>query len=231
MAGALPQPPVDELRRVDLDVAFARQPAAHVVLDPEIERPAARVPEDRARRLLLQVEQAHLAAQAAMVALFRLLQHGEMGVELGLRRPGGAVDALQPGVAGIAAPVGARHLHQLERLAEVLRRRQVRAAAEVEPVALPVDADRLAGGDVGDDLGLVVLADRLEVADGVVAVPDLAADRLVAIDDLAHPRLDLRQLVRGERLHRGRSRNRSRSRSPARSSPACRDKALGPLPP
>ncbi len=36
--------------------------------------------------------------------------------------------------------------------------------------------------------------------DRVGAVPDLAPDRLVAIDDLAHARLDLREVVRRERL-------------------------------
>ena len=59
----------------------------------------------------------------------------------------------------------------------------MRPQAEVLPGPLAVDADLLAQGQVGDDLGLVGLADGLEVGDGVVAVPDLPADRLVAFDD------------------------------------------------
>jgi hypothetical protein len=50
-----------------------------------------------------------------------------------------------------------------------------------------------------NDLGLVGLADRLEVFDRLVPVPDLADDLLVAIDDLAHPLLDRGQVVQAER--------------------------------
>ncbi len=79
----------------------------------------------------------------------------------------------------------------------------MRAAAEVQPVALAIDADRLACGDLGDDLGLVVLADAFEVGNRRVALPDLADDGLVALDDLAHPRLDPLQVLRREGLGPG----------------------------
>ena len=102
----------------------------------------------------------------------------------------------------IAAPVGAGQLHQLERLRQLARRRQVRPAAEVAPlVAVRIERDRLARrDDVVDDLRLVVLADRLEVRDRVVLRPDLAIDRQIAVDDLLHLRFDLREVVRRERL-------------------------------
>ena len=91
-------------------------------------------------RLLLQMEQVHLPADAAMVALLRLLELGEIGVELLLVGPGGAVDALQlRRCLRIAAPIGAGDLRQLEGLAELARRRQMRAAAQVEPAALAID--------------------------------------------------------------------------------------------
>src|SRR3546814_16377145 len=65
-------------------------------------------------------------------------------------------------------------------------RRQVRADAEVEPVALAVDRDLLAFRQRLDMLGFVLLPDRGEVADRLFAVPHLPADRLVAVDDLVH---------------------------------------------
>src|SRR3546814_5919107 len=140
------------------------------------------------------MEEVHLAAEAPVVALFSLLQHGEVGLELLLVLPAGAVDALELRVARVAAPVGAGDLHQLERMPELAGRRQVRADAEVEPVALAVDRDLLALRQRLDMLGLVLLPDRGEVADRLFAVPHLAADRLVAVDDLVHALLDGRKV-------------------------------------
>jgi hypothetical protein len=57
--------------------------------------------------------------------------------------------------------------------------------------------------DALDDLGLVGLADGLEVGDGLVAFPDLARDRLVPVDDLLHPGFDGGQIVEAERLSAG----------------------------
>jgi hypothetical protein len=70
----------------------------------------------------------------------------QIGGEVLLVGPGRAVDALQLGVVLIAAPVGAGQLRQLEGLADMLRRRQVRPAAEVAPLALAIERDRLVGG-------------------------------------------------------------------------------------
>ena len=63
----------------------------------------------------------------------------EIGVELLLRGEGGRIDALKHRPVGIAAPIGARDLHQLEGVADLAGRRHMRAAAEIEPVALLVD--------------------------------------------------------------------------------------------
>src|SRR3546814_9715097 len=70
---------------------------------------AVRVPEDAAVRLLLKVEQVHLGAQLAMVALAGLLHPVEVRVELLPVEPAGAVDAAQHRVLLVAAPIGARH--------------------------------------------------------------------------------------------------------------------------
>ena len=53
------------------------------------------------------MEEVHLAAELAVVALLGFLELMQVGVELVLGRPGGAVDALQLRLVGIAAPVGA----------------------------------------------------------------------------------------------------------------------------
>ena len=79
-------------------------------------------------------------------------------------------------------------------------RGQVRAQAQVLPGPLPVDADLFGLGQVLDDLGLVGLANAPEVLDGLVAVPDIPADRLVAFDDLAHLGFDLFEVVEAEGL-------------------------------
>ena len=90
---------VHELRRVHLDIAGGVLAAADVVLERLEQGPALGVPEHRARRLLLEMEQVHLAPEPAMVALFRFLDLLEIGVELLLLGEGGAVDAGQHRVA------------------------------------------------------------------------------------------------------------------------------------
>jgi hypothetical protein len=69
------------------------------------------------------------------------------------------------------------------------------SAAEIDEVAFTVQPDRLAVGDRRDDLGLVLLADRLEEADCRLAVPLLARDLLIQPGELPHPPLDGGQVV------------------------------------
>src|SRR3546814_12890677 len=88
-----------------------------------------------ALRLLLDMEQVHLAAEPPMVALLGLLETVEIGLQLLLVAPAGAVDALELRVPRIAAPIGAGQLHQLEGLAEPAGRGPVRSGAEGEPFA------------------------------------------------------------------------------------------------
>src|ERR1700674_5254104 len=104
------------------------------------------------------MEEIELAPETAVIALLRFLQSMEILVELRPLRPRGAVDARQHGIAVIAAPVGARHLHQLEGAADLARRRHVRPAAEIEPIALLVDLDRLLARNGVDELDLEHLA-------------------------------------------------------------------------
>ena len=53
------------------------------------------------------MEQAHLAAKPAMVALFGLLEAMQVGLQVLVGEEDRAVDALKLRVLGIAAPIGA----------------------------------------------------------------------------------------------------------------------------
>ncbi len=133
-----------------------------------------------------------------MVALLRLFESEQVILQLFFVRPGRAVDALEHRVPRIAAPISAGDLRQLEG-AQLARRRHMRAAAQVFPLALAVQRDLFACGNRRDDLGLVVLADRLEVRDGCVARQHATVHRLVGLDELAHLRLELLEVFRRER--------------------------------
>ncbi len=181
VAGGDPELRVVDQRRLHLDVAAARVLPAAEILERVPDHHALRVPERRARRVLVEVDEVELDAEAAMVAPLRLLERGEVGVEVGLVVEGGAVDPRQLRVVRVAAPVRAGEageLHGLDRL----RVLQVRAAAEVGEVALRVEGDRPVGGV--DELDLVRLALGLE-----------PGARLVGRYLLARPRAALGELA------------------------------------
>ena len=98
---------VEHLRRVDLLIVVGEAPA-HVGDERLEQGPALRVPEDRAGRFLLHVEEVHLARELAMVAPLGFLDLLEIRVERLLAGEGGPVDARQHRLGGIAAPIGAR---------------------------------------------------------------------------------------------------------------------------
>ena len=199
VARRFPQPLVEDLRRVDL-VIVAGQAAAHIGDQSLEDGPALRVPEHHARTFLLEVEQVEFAAEPAVVALLRFLDLLEIEVEVVLLGEGGAIDARQHLVVAVAAPIGAGHLHQLEGVADLAGRCHVRAAAQVEPVALLVDADGLVFRDCIDQLDLEALALVREHALGLVAGPDFLGEGFVARDDLAHLLLDRREVLGRERF-------------------------------
>ena len=200
VAGSDPQRGVDELRRVDFDIAGVGLPAADVILQRLEQRPTLRVPEHRAGRLLLEVKQIHFAAKLSMVALFRLLDLLQVGVELVLFGKCGAVDARQHLAARIAAPIGTGDLHQLEGVADPAGRGHVRPAAQIEPVALFVDFDLLILRDGVDQLDLEQLALVAKHLLRLVARPHLLGEGFVTRDDLAHFLFDRGEVFRRERL-------------------------------
>src|SRR4029079_13195945 len=114
--------------------------------------------------------------------------------------PRRAVDPLEQRRVGIAPPIGAGDLQELEALADLADRSHVRSAAKIKPIALGVELDLLACGNGIDQLELDLLALLLEERLGVVAIDDLAREWFIARNDLVHLRLDPRQIVRRERL-------------------------------
>ena len=145
-------------------------------------------------------------AQPAMVALLGLLAAPQVGVEVLLGRPGRAVDALEHRALLVAAPVRAGRAEQLER-ADLARARHVRAPAQVDERTVPVERRRghrravaLGGGlEVVDDLDLERLVALDEDRPGGLGRLFAELERVVGRDRFAHPRLDGRQVVRGQR--------------------------------
>ena len=197
VAGDLPQAAVHHVRGVHFHVAGILLAAAHVGDQFLEHRPAARMPEHRAGRVLLEVEQVQLAPQPAVVALLGFLDALQIGIQVLLVGPGGAVDALQLFVARIAAPVGAREPGQFEVLQEA-RVGHVRAAAHVHVLLVEVQAQALLVRHVLDQVQLVVLAALLEDSDDLIARGDLLDDVVVPGDQLAHALLDGGQILGGE---------------------------------
>src|SRR5947209_14888131 len=116
------------------------------------------MPEHRARCLLLKMKEVHLPPELAMVALLGFSELLQIPIELILLGKGCAVDAAEHLAIGIAAPIGACHLHQLEGRAHLPGRGHMRTATEVEPVALLVDTDVLPFRDSVHELDLEELA-------------------------------------------------------------------------
>ncbi len=119
-------------------VAVFPQTVTDVLFHLLIDGPAMVVPEHHARGFLLAVEQVELPTQATMVPLFGLFQTMQIGFQGLLVRPGGAVDALQHFIAGVAPPVGPGHFHELERL-ELAGGWHVRPATQVNEITLLIE--------------------------------------------------------------------------------------------
>src|SRR5690242_16545406 len=91
-------------------------PAIFVSLNPSSDHHAVGHPQRQAGADIgREGEELEFAADFAMVTLLRFGQTFEISVQFLLVAPGGAVDALQLRVVGIAAPVRAGNLRQLER--------------------------------------------------------------------------------------------------------------------
>src|SRR5882724_11562923 len=196
--GLFPEPLVDEDRRGDLLVASRVENLADESLELAHQGPAVRKPEGRAGRDVVEGVEVELAPELSMVALLRLLEPPQMLVELLLREPRGAVDALEHRVALVAPPVGAGGREELEVL-HVRGRGRVGPAAEVDEVPLPVERDARSLEPL-EDLDLERLVALAEEADRLLARHLLPLERIRALHDLPHDLFDLREVFGRERL-------------------------------
>src|SRR5271156_237824 len=88
-----------------------------------------------------------------MVAALGLFEHREIRVHLGLVLERRAVDALELRVALVALVIRAGHMRELER-ADVAGAHDVRPGAEIEKIAVLEIRNRLAFGNVLNDVQL-----------------------------------------------------------------------------
>ena len=89
------------------------------------------MPEHHTRRLFLHMIQIELLTDFTVIALSGFFQTLQIGIKRFFICPGGTVDALQHFIVAIAAPVGARGLHQFEVMAET-HIRHMRPTAHVD---------------------------------------------------------------------------------------------------
>ena len=86
---------MDDVRRYDGLISAFAQPVAYKILDQAADDRALRMPEDEAAAgVLFNAEQVQLDSELAMIALGGFFEKRDIGVELGLRRESGAVNAL-----------------------------------------------------------------------------------------------------------------------------------------
>ena len=112
-------------------------------------------------------------------------------------RPGGAIDTLQHLVLVVATPIGTSNLHQLEML-ELASAGHVGATAQVFKLAFAVQGHVLVRRDAFDNLGLVVLAQTLEISHRLVARQYAARDGLIQCSQSCHLLLNSNQVFWGE---------------------------------
>ena len=189
----LPHVGVVDVRGDDLLVAALVQVAAQPLLQgADDARALGKVERQAHAGHGLHHVDAQLAPELAVVALLGLGQVVQVLLQVLLVEEGGAVDAGEHLVVGVALPVGAGGLHELEG-ADLAGRGHVRAAAQVHEVAVTANDDLLVGGQVVDMLGLQALVG--EDGLGPVAADHLAHEGLVALHDLGHLLLDGGEVV------------------------------------
>ena len=169
--------------------------------------------------LLREGEQVQLGAQPTVVAALRLGDALEVGAQLVLGGPRGAVDTLQLRVLLAAPPVGGGRARQLEAVAQHPGAGDVRSAAEVlpddllalatgathvlvdaQPAQADLDRRALGRGRVAlepDELELVRLL--AHGGAGLVLAHVPAPEGLALLDDPPHDLLDRLEVLRGER--------------------------------
>ncbi|SCJ66831.1 Uncharacterised protein [Anaerotruncus sp. 2789STDY5834896] len=198
VTAALPQRTAEDHRRADLYIAGLFVDLAPVVDQGIFQFHAFGQEKWEARSLLHQGKQFQLFSQLAVVALFGLLEHGQMGLQLAGFGESGAVYPAEHGFIRIAAPVGAGRRGQLDSL-YFRGVHQVGAGAQVAEVALFKEGDLLPlTGVLGDELQLVGLV--FHQLSGLIRRQLKSLQRQRRLYDLFHLGLDLFQVLGGKGL-------------------------------
>ena len=212
VSGLLEQRALRDVGAVDELVAAGLVRLARVVLHHPADDAALRVEDGKpGSDLLGEGEQVQLGAELAVIALLRLLQERQVRAQRVLRRPCGAVDALQLLVLLVAQPVGGGRSHELDRVrGDVARVGDVRAATEVAPAALPrLRIEVVVDGQLGaadlHDVSPALAADQAqleglvrELVDGIALGHHTSGEPLPGLQDHDHALLEVGEIVRGE---------------------------------
>src|SRR5687767_774782 len=197
MARYLPQSLVVQQRRLHDFVIVAHQCRAHPFTQFMKHLLATVCVVRCAWRERMEHEQVQLAANFAMIAALRLLDAMEILLEIFLREPRGAVDALEHLPLLITAPIRTRNGHELEVL-DAARRRYVRTTAKIEERAIAVDADDLVLAELFEALELQGII-REQLARFFLRHP-APLERLILLRNLLHFGFDLLDIFRREWL-------------------------------
>ena len=199
MPRGLPELTAEDHRRADLLIAVAAMYLAPIVEQCVAQCHSVRMEEREARPLLVQAEEIQFSAEFSVVALCRLLQHVQVGIEFFLLLKRRAIDALQHLILLTAAPVCTCDTLQLKCL-DLAGRDDMGACAEVGELALRIKGDHLVLWQILNQLHLIILTLLTEECNRL-CTGNLAADkRQILLDDLLHflfdiTKIGIRQLV------------------------------------
>ena len=191
VAGALPQRAVEDHRRGDLHIAVALVHLTPVVNERVAQHHALRQEEREAGAFVHEREEAELLAELAVVALLGFLDAGEVLVEHVLAREAHGIEALEHFALGIAAPVGARDVRDLDAVAlDTAGGIKMRTGAQVGELALAVEGNEGVLRQIVDQLDLVRLLGLFHKRNGLGAGQLKALELQLFLADLAHFLLD-----------------------------------------
>src|SRR5882724_9760334 len=147
------------------------------------------------RILWIQREQTHLRADLAMITPLGLFKHLEIRLHLGLIFEGGAINALKLRVLLISLIISAGYMSKLVS-PDITRAHHVWPRAQVNKVAVFVVRNRLAFGNVLDDVELELAGHSalgkssetafLSIGQRLIARDDNLFESLVLFNDLFH---------------------------------------------
>ena len=197
MAALFPKLAVEHDGSLNLNVAVALMHLMPVLEQGVFKLHALGKEEREAGALVHQRKEAELLADLSMVALLGFLEHGDISIKIGLLFKSGRIDALEHLILLAAAPVCARNAHYLDILA-LAGRFKMRTRAEIHKIALLVEADDLALGQILDKLNLIGLGLLLHKGDGLIAGQLKPFKGQVFSHYLFHFLLDLREILGGE---------------------------------